>query len=397
MTEALEPQALTVQEQTLELCQNLVARPSVTPTDGGCQEHIKGRLEECGFRCESLDAGKVKNLWAITGTGGPLLVLAGHTDVVPSGPKQSWDSPPFIPTIRGDNLYGRGSADMKGGVAAMVTAAERLIGNNKVKLRGQLALLLTSDEEGPAVDGTVAVLKRLQERKIQINWCLIGEPSSDQKLGDRVRIGRRGSINGTLSVQGVQGHAAYPDKANNPIPVAVELLGKLIEMDWGSGTEHFPPTRLQITNIKSGTGATNVTPSNFEAWFNLRFNTCHTAGSIMSRIEAECGKWCRGLNHELSWECSGDPFLTTERTLIDAVTSVIEAELGITPVLSTDGGTSDGRFIAKTGAEVVELGLVSDSIHKVNEHCRTKDLGRLSVLYESIIRLLLVTDAGTNQ
>lgn len=387
MSEATAQSDVLVQTETLALCQNLMARASITPADEGCQEYIRTRLERCGFHCEAINVGKVQNLWAGIGVDGPLLVLAGHTDVVPTGPEAEWDSPPFSPTIRGEKLYGRGAADMKSGVAAMVTAAERLVASDYLKFGGRLALLLTSDEEGPAVDGTLAVLKWLKERGEQIDWCLVGEPSSDQVLGDRIRIGRRGSINGILKIRGVQGHVAYPDQVTNPIPAAITLLDKLGALDWDTGNDHFPPTRLQITNIKSGAGVHNVTPNELEAWFNLRFNTCQTADSIMERIEALCKK-CE-LSHELSWEHSGDPFLTTKHNLIDAVTKTIETEFGISPMLSTDGGTSDGRFIAKTGAEVVELGPVSANIHQANENCRIEDIGRLSRLYESIIKRML--------
>lgn len=369
---------------TLALCRALIARPSVTPDDAGCQRLIQTRLEALGLQCRQMPKGEVSNLWAVTPGEGPLLVFAGHTDVVPTGPLNLWASPPFAPVVRDGLLFGRGSADMKSGLAAMITAAERLLASKK-NLSGRLGFLITSDEEGPAIHGTKAVIEQLQAEEERIRWCIIGEPSSIGQLGDQVRVGRRGSLNCVVKITGKQGHAAHLDPAINPIHLSIERLNRLIAIEWDKGNEHFAATRLQVSNIRAGTGAANVIPGQLEAAFNLRFNTEQTVAGITAKVE----KLFSGLPVGLDWQPSGEPFLTEQGELTDAICAGIKQECGRLPALSTGGGTSDGRFIAPAGAEVVELGPVCASIHQIDEHCRLSELAPLSRIYEHAAAKLL--------
>ena len=371
---------------TLELAQALIARASVTPDDAGCQPLLAERLSRAGFVIEQLRFGEVDNLWARHGTADPLFVFAGHTDVVPPGPLADWHNAPFEPVIRDGYLYGRGAADMKGSIAAMVTACERFIPAH-ADHRGSIAFLITSDEEGPAVDGTIKVIEALAARGESIDWCLVGEPSSKNVTGDVIKNGRRGSLNGVLRVLGQQGHVAYPQLADNPIHRAAPALAELAAIEWDAGNEHFPPTTFQISNIRAGTGAENVIPGELEVVFNLRFSTESTADSLQSRIAAILSR--HGLDYELQWKLSGQPFLTPAGELVDASRKAIRSAAGITTELSTSGGTSDGRFIAPTGAQVVELGPVNATIHKTNECVNVAELDTLSAIYEEILRLLL--------
>lgn len=372
---------------TLDLACALIARESVTPADAGCLDLIGARLAAAGFALERMPHGPVDNLWAIRGSAGPLFVFAGHTDVVPPGDLAGWRSPPFAPTVREGMLYGRGAADMKGSLAAMVTAAERFTRAHATH-GGRLAFLLTSDEEGVAVDGTVRVVETLIARGELPDYCLVGEPSSEARLGDLLRNGRRGSLNGRLRVRGVQGHVAYPALASNPIHRALPALTELCAIEWDRGNAFFPPTSFQISNIGAGTGAENVIPPALDARFNFRFATASTAEALRTRVQAVLD--AHGVDYELAWQLSGEPFLTTGGTLLAAVQGEIRDTLGITPRLSTGGGTSDGRFIAKTGAEVVELGPVNATIHKVDECVSVADLDALSRVYEGILRRLLI-------
>ena len=372
---------------TLALACELVRRASVTPDDAGCQAVLAGRLAPLGFRAESMRFAEVDNLWARRGDAGPLLVLLGHTDVVPPGPMEEWSSPPFEPAIRDGTLFGRGAADMKGSVAAMVTAIERFLGRHPGH-RGSIALLVTSDEEGPSVNGVRRVVDALVERGEAIDWCLVGEPSSAERLGDTVRIGRRGSLSGTIVVKGIQGHVAYPHLARNPVHGLARLLAKLADTVWDEGSEHFPPTSFQVSNVTAGTGADNVIPGRAEAVFNFRYSTRHDRDSLVAVVESACD--ALGLDRSIDWRHSGAPFLTEPGRLIEAVRAAVEAVAGRRPELSTAGGTSDGRFVAPTGAEVVELGPVNASIHSVDEHVLVDDLDRLSEMYERVIERLLV-------
>ncbi|HUT42434.1 MAG TPA: succinyl-diaminopimelate desuccinylase [Gammaproteobacteria bacterium] len=371
---------------TLELAQALIARPSVTPDDAGCQALLAERLAQAGFGIEHLRYGDVDNLWARRGTATPLFVFAGHTDVVPPGALDQWDSEPFTPVIRDGCLYGRGAADMKGSVAAMVTASERFVAAHPGH-RGSIAFLLTSDEEGPSVDGTVKVIEWLAARGERIDWCLVGEPSSVERAGDVIKNGRRGSLNGRLRVHGQQGHVAYPQHADNPIHRALQALADLAAVTWDQGNEFFPPTSFQISNIHAGDGTVNIIPGTLEVLFNLRFSTASTADGIRARVE----DILRGhrLQYTLDWHLSGAPFLTPSGKLVDATRQAIEDVTGIKPELSTGGGTSDGRFIAPTGAQVVELGPVNATIHKVNECVGVDEIDRISAIYERILELLL--------
>ena len=371
---------------TLALACDLIRRASVTPDDAGCQAVLADRLAPLGFRIESMRFAEVDNLWARRGDAGPLLVLLGHTDVVPPGPPDEWSSPPFEPTIRDGYLFGRGAADMKGSVAAMVTAVERFLGRHPGH-RGSIALLVTSDEEGPSVNGVRRVVDTLRERGERIDWCLVGEPSSAERLGDTVRIGRRGSLSGTIVVKGVQGHVAYPHLACNPVHGLARLLAKLADTVWDEGSEHFPPTSFQVSNITAGTGADNVIPGRAEAVFNFRYSTRHDRDSLVAAVESACN--ALGLDRRIDWRHSGGPFLTEPGRLIEAVSAAVEAVAGRRPELSTAGGTSDGRFVAPTGAEVVELGPVNASIHRIDEHVLVDDLDRLSEMYEGAIDRLL--------
>ena len=375
----------------LDLTCELVSRPSVTPDDAGCQSMLADRLARAGFACEHLRFGAVDNLWATHGSGGSVLVLLGHTDVVPPGPREAWTSDPFVPEIRDGVLYGRGAADMKSGVAAFVVAAERFVAAHPDH-PGTLALLLTSDEEGDAIDGVRRVAEHFRQRGQRIDWCITGEPSSTMVLGDLLRVGRRGSLSATLTVRGVQGHVAYPQLARNPVHEAMPLLAELTARTWDDGYESFPPTSLQVSNIHAGTGATNVVPGTLEVQFNLRYNPHWTADRLIEAIEAMCLR--HGLDHALSWHRSGEPFHTPEGPLRAAAREVLAAFAGAAPEESTGGGTSDARFIAPLGAQCIEIGPVNASIHKVDEHVRVADLEALPGLYLAIIERLLAANAG---
>jgi len=373
---------------TLQLARELIARRSVTPEDAGCQTLLAQRLLQSGFHIESLRYGEVDNLWARRGDAGPLFVFAGHTDVVPPGPESDWTTPPFSPTQKDGVLYGRGAADMKGSIAAMVTACERFVQQHPAH-RGSIAFLLTSDEEGPAVDGTVKVVEWLREQGQAIDWCLVGEPTSSRRVGDVIKNGRRGSLNGRLLVHGQQGHVAYPQLARNPIHLAAPALQELCAITWDEGSEHFPQTTFQISNIHAGTGASNVIPGILSVDFNFRFSTALTDDQLRTRVTEILD--AHGLEYELQWTLSGQPFLTPAGELVDATRQAVSAVCGYNAELSTSGGTSDGRFIAPTGAQVVELGPVNASIHKIDEHVDMTDLDRLSEIYEEVLRRLLAT------
>ncbi len=344
------------------------------------------RLADAGFKIEHLRYGHVDNLWATHGADGPVLVFLGHTDVVPSGPLEHWSSPPFEPTIRDGHLYGRGAADMKSGVAAMTLALEEFVRRHP-EHPGIVALLVTSDEEGPSMDGVRRVVEEFRQRGQGIDWCLVGEPSSQATLGDLVRVGRRGSLHGQLRVSGVQGHVAYPEKALNPIHAAAPALAELAAMRWDEGNAEFPPTSFQISNIHAGTGANNIIPGQLEVTFNFRYSTASTAEDLRQRVETCLGR--HGLDFEVDWNLSGEPFLTAPGALRNAVTATIEKLCAIIPLASTAGGTSDGRFIAPLGAEVVELGPINESIHKIDECVSVQDLERLPSLYLDIAERLL--------
>lgn len=371
---------------TLELARALIARPSVTPVDSGCQKLIAERLEAAGFTIEHLRFEDVDNLWAVAGNAGPLLCFAGHTDVVPPGDAEDWTSDAFDPRIEDGLLYGRGAADMKGSVAAMVTAAERFRAGNP-NHNGRLALLLTSDEEGPSIHGTREVVKTLTERGEQITWCVVGEPSSQDTLGDTVKNGRRGSLGARITLRGRQGHVAYPQNADNALHRLLPLLAELITIEWDQGDAHFPPTSLQVSNLQAGTGADNVIPGRAHADFNLRFSPALTPEKIKHRINTLCARYGEGIH--IDWRLSGEPFITEAGELVDAVHAATRTVTGQTPELSTAGGTSDGRFIAPTGAQVVEIGPVNASIHQADEHVRVEDLPKLSAIYEQIMMHLL--------
>ncbi|MGQ4583944.1 succinyl-diaminopimelate desuccinylase [Lysobacter sp. F60174L2] len=373
--------------EILDLARELIARPSVTPDDAGCQALLAGRLHRAGFTCEHLRFGEVDNLWATHGDGGPVLVLLGHTDVVPTGPVETWSSDPFAPEVRDGVLYGRGAADMKGSVAAFVVALERFVAAHPDH-PGTVALLLTSDEEGDAIDGVRRVAKVFGERGQRIDWCITGEPSSTRMLGDLLRVGRRGSLTGTLTVRGVQGHVAYPDKARNPVHQALPALAELTARRWDEGYESFPPTSLQISNIGAGTGASNVIPGDLQVLFNLRYNPHWDA----ARLEVECEALLKrhGLEFDLRWHRSGEPFHTPEGPLRSAAREVLASFAGAMPEESTGGGTSDARFIAPLGAQCIEVGPVNASIHQVDEHVSVADLEALPDLYLALIERLLV-------
>lgn len=371
---------------TLDLALDLIGRNSVTPEDGGCQEVMIARLEALGFAVERLPFGNVQNFWARRGTAAPLLAFAGHTDVVPPGPLDEWDSDPFQPEIRDGMLYGRGTADMKGSLAAMVTACERFLDTHPDH-GGSIAFLITSDEEGPSVDGTVRVVEWLEARGEKIDWCLVGEPTSGKRLGDSIRNGRRGSLNGVLKVHGQQGHVAYPHLADNPVHRAAPAVAELCAERWDDGNEFFPPTTFQISNMHAGTGAENVIPGELELLFNFRYSTETDDERLRQRVTAILDR--HGLHYELNWRLSGRPFLTPRGELVDAVCHAVRAVTGYDTELSTGGGTSDGRFIAPTGAQVVELGPANATIHKINECVRCADLDGLSSIYEQLLSELL--------
>lgn len=370
----------------LQLAQALIQRASVTPEDAGCQALIAERLQQAGFVCEHLRYGAVDNLWATHGNGGPVLVLLGHTDVVPPGPPEAWTSSPFVPTIRDGVLYGRGAADMKGSVAAFVIALEQFVASHPDH-SGTVALLLTSDEEGDAIDGVRRVAETFRSRGEHIDWCITGEPSSKERLGDLLRVGRRGTLSATLAVKGVQGHVAYPEKARNPIHQALPALAELTARRWDGGFETFPPTSLQISNAHAGTGANNVIPGELQVLFNLRYNPNWDA----TRLEGECEAVLRahGLEYVIHWRRGGEPFYTPEGPLREVAREVLAGYAGVQPEESTGGGTSDARFIAPLGAQCIEIGPVNASIHKVDEHVSVSDLEALPGLYLALIRKLL--------
>ena len=375
-----------MQDPALTLLFDLIRRRSVTPDDAGCQELIATRLGKLGFECETMVFGDVTNLWARHGSGPPVFCFAGHTDVVPPGDNGEWQSDPFEPDIRGERVYGRGSADMKSGLAAMVVAVEDFLAAHPDH-PGSIAFLITSDEEGRARDGTLKVMETLTARGEGIDWCVIGEPSSHAELGDVVRIGRRGSLSGMLEVRGVQGHVAYPHLADNPIRRFAPVLAELHGIVWDEGNEFFPPTSFQVVNIQSGIGAPNVTPAQLSARFNFRYSTEWDHHRLKERVKAILD--AHQIDYKLDWHLSGEPFLTRPGQLIDAVSRAVEEQTGRAPELSTGGGTSDGRFISPAGADVVELGPVSASIHKIDEHVKMGDVRALASMYQRILELLL--------
>ena len=373
---------------TLTLTKDLIARPSVTPEDAGCQALMMTRLQQIGFSVEPMRFGDVDNFWATRGKAGPLLVFAGHTDVVPPGDDARWDSDPFTATEVGEDLVGRGAADMKASLASMVVACERFV-SKCPNHQGRIGFLITSDEEGPARDGTVKVMDALTARGEKIDWCVVGEPSSTRDLGDLVKNGRRGSLNATLTVHGTQGHIAYPHLADNPIHRALPALDALKNEVWDAGNDFFDPTSLQISTVQAGQGVTNVIPGQVDVLFNLRFSTELTAEFIKARCEAILDQ--HGLDYDLRWSLSGEPFLTEPGALLKAVTDSIDAVTGRHPEVSTGGGTSDGRFIAPSGAQVVEVGHVNETIHQCNERVKLTDVPRLTDIYLGILERLLVS------
>ena len=371
----------------LELAKELIARPSLTPDDAGCQQLIAARLAKLGFKIEHLRFGQVDNLWARYGTEAPLLVFAGHTDVVPTGPKEQWHSDPFTPTARDGLLYGRGAADMKGGLAAMIVAVEQFLAA-KPRLKGSIAFLITSDEEGPSVDGTVRVVEVLRQRGEKIDWCVLGEPSCLEKFGDTIRHGRRGSLTGLLTVHGIQGHVAYPDRADNPIHRVLPALTELCTAQWDTRPNpHFPPTSFQVSNFHSGTGAGNVIPGDAAIRFNFRYSTAVTAAELRQRVEDILQR--HSIRYSIEWRPMGEPFLTQPGKLSNVVQDAVEKVTGLRPKLDTGGGTSDGRYIAPTGAEVIEFGPVNASIHKIDECVAVTELESLADIYSKITTTLL--------
>jgi succinyl-diaminopimelate desuccinylase len=370
----------------LELTRALIACPSVTPADAGCQALMTERLAASGFSIETLQFGSVTNLWARRGDAGPVLCFAGHTDVVPTGPLEEWRSDPFTPVIRDGVLYGRGAADMKSGLAAMVTATEEFVAAHPDH-RGSIAFLITSDEEGPSVDGTKRVVEALKARGETIDWCIVGEPSSGQSVGDTIKIGRRGSLSGRLTVHGVQGHVAYPQLAENPVHTLAPALAELTARTWDAGDAFFQPTTFQISNLNAGTGAPNVIPGELKARFNLRYSPVQTVEVLKSTVEDILAR--HGVRHTIEWYVSGEPFYTPPGELSQAAVDAITAVTGAAPQLSTGGGTSDGRFIAPLGAQVVELGVTNATIHKVNECVRVEEIGLLHRMYRGVLERLL--------
>ena len=370
----------------IQLLCDLIRRPSVTPDDAGCQAILAQRLSAIGFECETLQFGDVTNLWARRGSTAPLLCFAGHTDVVPPGNEAEWQTDPFDPVIKDGLIFGRGSADMKSGLAAMIVALEQHFASGK-QHKGSIALLITSDEEGRARDGTLKVIAALEARGEHIDWCVLGEPSSQDTLGDLVRVGRRGSLSGMLTVNGIQGHVAYPQLADNPIRRFAPVLAELHQITWDDGNEYFPPTSFQVVEIESGIGAPNVTPATLTTRFNFRYSTEWNHETLKQRVHDVFD--AHAIDYELRWHLSGEPFLTQPGQLIDAVVAAVKAVTGKEPELSTGGGTSDGRFISPAGADVVELGPINASIHKVNEHVRIDDVVTLTGMYRGIIERLL--------
>ncbi len=376
----------TPADPAIQLLCDLIRRPSVTPDDAGCQQILIERLAALEFQCETLQFGDVTNLWARRGTEAPVLCFAGHTDVVPPGNESDWSSAPFEPTFKDGLLYGRGSADMKSGLASMIVALEQFLALNQDH-KGSLAVLITSDEEGRARDGTLKVMNTLKERGEHIDWCVLGEPSSQDSLGDLVRVGRRGSLSGMLTVNGIQGHVAYPHLADNPIRRFAPVLAELHEIEWDKGNEYFPPTSFQVVDLQSGVGAPNVTPAELRARFNFRYSTEWDHESLRKRVHEVLDAY--DMNYDLTWHLSGKPFLTQPGKLTDAIVQAVKEKTGNAPELSTGGGTSDGRFISPAGADVVELGPVNASIHKIDEHVRVDDVIALTTLYRRIMELLL--------
>jgi succinyl-diaminopimelate desuccinylase len=374
---------------TLELVCQLIARRSVTPNDDGCQDLIAQRLAALAFRAERIDRNGTANVWLRRGTARPTIVFAGHTDVVPPGPREQWHSDPFEPTLRDGRLFGRGASDMKSSIAAFVVAAEEFVRAHPAH-RGSIALLLTSDEEGPATDGTVAVVERLAARAEAVDCCIVGEPTSVDRLGDTIKNGRRGSLSGRLKVKGVQGHVAYPHLARNPVHELAPALAELAATVWDRGNDYFPPTSFQVSNIHAGTGASNVIPGTCEVDFNLRFAPVSTAPELMRRIESILGK--HGLDYEIEWTVGAQPFLTQPGRLVEAIRRAIVERTGVEPQLSTTGGTSDGRFIATICPQVVEFGPPNASIHKIDENIRVDDLEPLKDVYRRTLELLLLAE-----
>jgi|TARA_R110002096_G_scaffold111032_3_gene242422 succinyl-diaminopimelate desuccinylase len=372
---------------TLNLTLALLKKQSLTPNDAGCMDLMAEYLQERGFKIEWMNFGETRNMWARKGSEAPLFCFAGHTDVVPTGPLEEWSTPPFEPTIKDGLVYARGAADMKGSLAAMMTACDRFITEHSTH-NGSISFLITSDEEGPAHDGTVKVIDTLNQRKEKIDFCIVGEPSSHKRFGDMVRVGRRGSINGYLTLFGKQGHVAYPELVDNPIHALAPILSKITAEEWDEGNEYFPPTSFQISNINAGTGVENVVPGQLNLVFNLRFSSELTPEDIKRRITYIVDQ--NSDNYELSWQVSGLPFLTEKGTLTNAVEQAIYELTGSTPVLSTGGGTSDGRFIAPSGAQLIELGPINETIHKVNECVRIDDLDTLSLTYSKILENILL-------
>ena len=372
--------------KTLELAKDLISRPSVTPEDAGCQEVMIKRLEAIGFSVERLRFDDVDNFWARRGTEGPLLAFAGHTDVVPTGPLNEWDTDPFVPTIKDGMLYGRGAADMKGSLACMVVACEDFVAKHPDH-KGSIGFLITSDEEGPSINGTVKVVEHLEARGEKMDYCLVGEPSSTNIVGDIVKNGRRGSLNATLIIKGIQGHVAYPHLAKNPVHLAAPVLAELCSIEWDQGNEFFPQTTFQISNISSGTGATNVIPGTMTVVFNFRFSTELNSEGIQQRTLEILDKY--DFDYTIDWNLSGNPFLTPRGELVSAVQKAINTITGRETELSTSGGTSDGRFIAPTGSQVLELGPLNATIHKVNECVNVDDLDTLTTIYEEMLVELL--------
>lgn len=373
---------------TLALAQALIARKSLTPSDDGCQDILINRLEKLGFHIETMRFGQVDNLWARRGNSSPVLCFAGHTDVVPTGPLEEWDSDPFTPAIRDNRLYGRGAADMKSSLAAFITSIEAFL-QQHADHDGSIALLITSDEEGVAIDGTVKVVETLKAREELIDYCIVGEPTCTDKLGDTIKNGRRGSLSGNLTVMGIQGHIAYPHLAKNPIHIVAPAIAELAQTEWDQGNEYFPPTTWHISNIHAGTGATNVIPGTLNLLFNFRFSTASTVESLKTKVHQILDK--HSLNYELQWELSGKPFLTEKAELANAMHAAIASVTTLEPQLSTSGGTSDGRFIADICKQVIEFGPCNATIHKLNEHVNIDDLDKLSRIYQLTMENLLVS------
>ncbi|MES2354331.1 MAG: succinyl-diaminopimelate desuccinylase [Pseudomonadota bacterium] len=373
--------------RTIELAKALIAKPSTTPDDGGCQEVLIDRLQKIGFTIQRLRFGAVDNFWARKGEAAPLVCFAGHTDVVPTGPLEKWLSDPFLPIERDGQLYGRGAADMKSSLAAFITGIERFV-EEYPRHTGSIALLITSDEEGPAENGTVKVVKALKDRGERIDYCIVGEPTSAERFGDTIKNGRRGSMSGKLTVKGVQGHVAYPQLAVNPIHRAAPAIADLAATVWDEGNEFFPPTTWQISNIHGGTGAGNVIPGSVEILFNFRFSTASTPLSLQERTYAILDR--HQFEYDLSWDLSAKPFFTPPGKLVEAISNAIVEVIGLPPAISTTGGTSDGRFIADICSQVVEFGPINESIHKINEHVALTDIGRLSEIYYGALKQLLI-------